>query len=371
LQFEAFVGETRERLSQEARGHVRATETELARSYSELFGLEKARLTAAVEWEANTRIRTVENEAAAAAGALSERVAADAAAAKAAILAADTMLSEREAAERVARRAARVSAAVLALSAALDARRPVEHEVAALRVASEDEDAVLATALLMLPPAAFARGGVASHAELAARWGAASAAGRRAALVPAGAGVVGQAVGAAQAVVVQSATGVAEAATTAWVAVTGVVKDIGSAVIDLGSQAAALLARAGIHLPSSAAAPAPPAAVPAASAKGLDIEVPEALRGVAARVSDARDKVVAGASEARAAVASVNATFDAAHACVEADDLPGAIARLKPLTGYAASAVGEWVEDAKARDAADGAVRLARARAALLAVSLL
>lgn len=69
-------------------------------------------------------------------------------------------------------------------------------------------------------------------------------------------------------------------------------------------------------------------------------------------------------------VAWVQGQFAAAQAAVDAGDLQAALDALAPVRGFAGPGVAEWAADAETRLAADRALTVARARAALLSASL-
>ena len=70
-------------------------------------------------------------------------------------------------------------------------------------------------------------------------------------------------------------------------------------------------------------------------------------------------------------ITRINAVFDDAAAAVAAGDLASAVEMLESRVsqGYAREAVSDWLIAAKARLAADRAVAVVRARAAVLAIA--
>lgn len=121
-----------------------------------------------------------------------------------------TAARSRDAYETAAGRAMRAAVAAMGLWEGLDSparrgagrSRDVTREIEALRVAGAG-DAILAAAADAMPPHAHRRGGIPTHADLAARMTEAARAVRAAALAPRGAGIVGHVVGTAAGAVVE------------------------------------------------------------------------------------------------------------------------------------------------------------------------
>jgi hypothetical protein len=276
------------------------------------------------------------------------------------------VLSDREKYERQAARVARIATAVLALSQALEsARGPLTQQSAAVKVAGEG-DPVLALAVQLLPDSAFTQRGVASQAELLSRWRHVSSVGRKAALVPADATVMEHTIGAVQATLLYPATqavdtmrtSVMEPAASTVAKVTGAAKSI-------ALQAMGLAARLGLSNPHAKEG-APSTSATGAPSTGSSMSDNATLRELTERARGARRAVEESAGE----LESVRAVFDRAQTCVDGGDFEGCLAALGPLTGYAAMAVREWTVAVQDRVEAERAVKLAKARAAVLTASM-
>jgi hypothetical protein len=262
------------------------------------------------------------------------------------VAATNDLLQERKVYEKAAWSASRLHLAVLACEAALQRGSPATSEIAALQVAG-DSDAAILKAIAQFPQAAQSAKGVSSLAAIQSRYVHVSKAARAAALTPEGAGIIGQAVGAATSVLLKSP----EDASTSGSQLPAYITDAWGTVKEKT-----------MTLFSSDQLPAVPT-IPTA-------DLPPSLTEGAQKGMDMVKEVAAVAKEKRIDIGRINTLFDQVDAAVAAGDIEAAVVLISGLSGYAGEATRDWVRAANARLAADRALSAVKARSALRTAAL-
>ncbi len=302
-------------------------------------------------------------------------------------VAVDNLLSQREAYEKVAAKVHRIALASSALQRALDAAAPCTQEVAALRVVSEG-DPVIAKALALLPDTVHGAKGIPSTYALQYHFQSVAKAARRAAQVPEGYGLFGQAVGTATAVfVVPAASAIETVKRTiipsespsmpspyqAWPYLAPVFNGVSKAFDSVSGMVTGAVGK-------PAAAPAPVAA-PAAGATSGSVSSSTAaapgakkdeqlLGGAASKAMEKGKELVDRAEDVSTEVRRELSVLEQADLLVAQGNLKAAVEVLGKLRGPSADAVRDWCRAAGMRMDADRAVGIVRARSALLTASM-
>ncbi len=362
---------------------------QIIQDFSMLLAREALRVAEDAAAAVETRVLTAKQEIDARASESSEAALARLSELNVRVAALDELLASRNAYEKIASRTVRFALSVAALAKAIDSRFCATQPEAAVRVAAGADDALVAKAVSMLPPAVYLRDGVPTFIELRSRFANVSSAGRRSAA--GGTGVLGQALSIAGATIVLPAQNAANAVKSGLVESIEMAKDGASAVGAAAVNAAApypFLSPV-INAASSAFSSASVAMSDVtrhakdAITKTIEgvwgaisppAEAPLLSGGAAELAAKANQTLAAGREVFEMSSQEVRRTatvFDAAEAALAVGNLACAVEVLTALRGTPAeAAIVDWLNSAEQRITADRAVRLLTAKSNLMQAAL-